>query len=57
MNGLPEDEHDDRLDGGGLQVVVGVPHVLQGHPVELALVDVRYLQVEYVKHRESPGSL
>jgi hypothetical protein len=41
---IPEHEHNDGLDGGRLDVIVRVPHVLQSHTVELTLVDVRHLQ-------------
>ena len=40
---VPEDEHDDGLDCVGLEVDGGVGRVVQGDPVELALVHVRHL--------------
>ena len=42
---VPEHEHDDGLDCGGLEALVWVGVVLQGHAVELPLVDVGHLVV------------
>ena len=42
---VPEHKHDDGLDCGGLEALVGVGVVLQGDAVELPLVDVGHLVV------------
>ena len=41
----PEHKHDHGLDGGWLECLVRLRVVLQGHPVELSLVDVGHLVV------------
>ena len=46
---LPKDEHNDWLDGGRLELVVGVPNILQGDPIELPLVDIRHLEQQKVR--------